>query len=93
MLPLLARGLRQTGGATRQALQLQAKRYLNIHEYQGAQLMSKYGINVPEGAPAFTVEEVAKAAERMKDAAGEVRWRSGRPPCSALAQRASGRRL
>lgn len=56
-----------------QALQLQQKRHLNIHEYQGAQLMAKFGINVPDGVPAFTVDEVAKAAEKMKDEKGEVR--------------------
>jgi succinyl-CoA synthetase beta subunit len=50
----------------------QQKRYLNIHEYQGAQLMSKFGINVPDGAPAQTLDAVFKAAQRMKDEAGEV---------------------
>ena len=76
MLPLLARGARSSGGVSSramQALQLQQKRYLNIHEYQGAQLMSKFGINVPDGAPAFTVDDVQKAADSMKDAKGEVR--------------------
>jgi succinyl-CoA synthetase beta subunit len=60
-----------------QALQLQQKRYLNIHEYQGAQLMAKFGINVPDGAPAFTVDDVKKAADSMKDAKGEVRLAMG----------------
>lgn len=76
MLPLIARGARAGGAsAARAGLQLQARRWLNIHEYQGAQLMAKFGINVPEGAPATTVAEVAAAAARMKDAAGEVRTR------------------
>jgi succinyl-CoA synthetase beta subunit len=77
MLPLIARGLRHGaspgGRALQQALQLQQKRYLNIHEYQGAQLMAKYGINVPDGVPAHTVDEVKRAAEEMKDEKGEVR--------------------
>jgi hypothetical protein len=48
------------------------RRFLNIHEYQGAQLMSKFGINVPDGAAAQTVADVVKAAEQLKDSAGEV---------------------
>ncbi|KAF0931555.1 hypothetical protein E2562_005526 [Oryza meyeriana var. granulata] len=38
--------------------QHQQLRRLNIHEYQGAELMGKYGINVPRGAAAGSVEEV-----------------------------------
>jgi hypothetical protein len=76
MLPLIARSLRhggsQGGRALQQAMQLQQKRFLNIHEYQGAQLMAKFGINVPDGAPAFTVADVAKEAEKYKDEKGEV---------------------
>lgn len=34
--------------------------------------MSQYGIHVPEGMPAKTVDEVVDAAEKMKDDAGEV---------------------
>eukprot|EP00892_Ulva_mutabilis_P008560 jgi/Ulvmu1/6076/UM027_0054.1 len=48
------------------------KRFLNIHEYQGAQLMSQYGIHVPEGVPATTIDGVVDAADKMKDDAGEV---------------------
>ncbi|KAL8152090.1 hypothetical protein V2J09_021898 [Rumex salicifolius] len=36
-------------------------RFLNIHEYQGAELMSKYGVNVPKGIAASSVDEVKKA--------------------------------
>lgn len=39
---------------------------------QGAHLMSKFGINVPPGLPAFTLDDVAKAAEEMKDENKEV---------------------
>lgn len=39
---------------------------------QGAQLMAKFGINVPEGAAATSVADVVKAADRMKDKQGEV---------------------
>jgi succinyl-CoA synthetase beta subunit len=41
--------------------------------------MSKYGINVPPGLPAFSVEEVAKAAKAMADEKGEVRGRARQP--------------
>ncbi|KAI9085824.1 hypothetical protein K1719_009903 [Acacia pycnantha] len=41
--------------------QQQQLRRLNIHEYQGAELMSKYGVNVPRGVAASSVEEIKKA--------------------------------
>lgn len=45
---------------------------MNVHEYQGADLMSKFGINVPPGIPAFSLDDVAKATEKMKDENNEV---------------------
>lgn len=30
---------------------------MNIHEYQSKAIMKEYGIHVPEGYPAFTVED------------------------------------
>jgi hypothetical protein len=39
---------------------------------QGAELMSKFGINVPPGMPAHTLEEVDAAVEAMKDDKGEA---------------------
>ncbi|KAI3460986.1 hypothetical protein Pfo_017649 [Paulownia fortunei] len=41
--------------------QQQQLRRLNIHEYQGAELMSKHGINVPKGVAVGSVDEVKKA--------------------------------
>ncbi len=38
---------------------------MNIHEYQGKQLLAKYGVAVPKGHVAFTVEEATKAAEEL----------------------------
>lgn len=35
--------------------------------------MAKFGINVPEGSPAFSVEEVGTAAKALADEKGEVR--------------------
>ncbi|KAM1003759.1 hypothetical protein ACFX13_004097 [Malus domestica] len=43
--------------------QQQQLRRLNIHEYQGAELMSKYGVNVPKGVAAGSVDEVKKAIQ------------------------------
>ena len=39
---------------------------------QGAQIMSQYGVNVPPGIPVFKLDEVAPAAKKMADDAGEV---------------------
>ena len=35
--------------------------------------MSKFGINVPPGKPAHSLDDVAKAADAMKDENNEVR--------------------
>ncbi|KAF8014364.1 hypothetical protein BT93_H0258 [Corymbia citriodora subsp. variegata] len=40
-------------------------RRLNIHEYQGAELMSKYGINVPKGVAVSSAEEIKKAIQEV----------------------------
>jgi len=42
---------------------------VKIHEYQGKDLFRKYGIAVPRGIPAFSVEDAVKAA---KDLGGPV---------------------
>ncbi|XP_022157525.1 succinate--CoA ligase [ADP-forming] subunit beta, mitochondrial isoform X2 [Momordica charantia] len=41
--------------------QQQQLRRLNIHEYQGSELMSKYGINVPKGVAVSSVDEAKNA--------------------------------
>jgi len=38
---------------------------MNIHEYQGKQLLSKYGVSVPKGHVAYTIEEAVAAAEKL----------------------------
>ncbi|XVF72050.1 hypothetical protein PTKIN_Ptkin12aG0090200 [Pterospermum kingtungense] len=43
--------------------QQQQLRRLNIHEYQGAELMNKYGINVPKGVAVSSVDEVKEAVK------------------------------
>src|SRR5258705_2216475 len=38
---------------------------MNIHEYQAKELLAKYGVPVPAGYPAMTVEEAVAAAEKL----------------------------
>ncbi|MAE52180.1 MAG: ADP-forming succinate--CoA ligase subunit beta [Micavibrio sp.] len=38
---------------------------MNIHEYQAKELLKKYGVAVPDGIPAMSVDEAVKAAESM----------------------------
>ncbi|ASS75662.1 succinate--CoA ligase subunit beta [Tumebacillus algifaecis] len=38
---------------------------MNIHEYQGKAVLKKYGVAVPNGRVAFTVDEAAQIAEEL----------------------------
>ena len=38
---------------------------MNIHEYQAKQIFRDYGVAVPEGRAAFTVEEAVEAAKEL----------------------------
>ncbi|WP_379967254.1 ADP-forming succinate--CoA ligase subunit beta [Ectobacillus sp. sgz5001026] len=38
---------------------------MNIHEYQGKELLREYGVAVPNGQVAFTVEEAVEAAKQL----------------------------
>jgi succinyl-CoA synthetase beta subunit len=38
---------------------------MKIHEYQGKEILKRYGVPVPRGIPCFTVEEALKAAETL----------------------------
>ena len=38
---------------------------MNIHEYQSKAILKSYGVAVPNGKPAFTVEEAVKNAEEL----------------------------
>ncbi|KAG5232246.1 Succinyl-CoA ligase beta-chain family protein [Salix suchowensis] len=55
---LVARSLSVAGKWQHQQL-----RRLNIHEYQGAELMGKYGVNVPKGVAVSSLEEVKKTIQ------------------------------
>ena len=43
---------------------------MNIHEHQAKALLQRYGVAVPHGVPAFSVDEAVKAAESLT---GEVK--------------------
>ena len=38
---------------------------MKIHEYQGKELLKKFGVTTPRGIPALTVDEAVKAAEEL----------------------------
>jgi len=38
---------------------------MKIHEYQGKELLRKFGVTVPRGIPAFSVEEAVAVAEQL----------------------------
>ncbi len=38
---------------------------MKIHEYQGKEILKRYGVPVPRGIPCFTVDEALKAAETL----------------------------
>jgi succinyl-CoA synthetase beta subunit len=43
---------------------------MKIHEYQGKQILQRYGIPTPKGIPAVTVDEAEKAAKKLIDETG-----------------------
>ena len=38
---------------------------MNIHEYQGKEVLKQYGVIVPKGKVAFTVDEAVEAAKEL----------------------------
>ncbi|HLS20428.1 MAG TPA: ADP-forming succinate--CoA ligase subunit beta [Bacillota bacterium] len=38
---------------------------MNIHEYQGKDILRQYGVNVPDGYVAFTVDEAVEVAKKL----------------------------
>lgn len=38
---------------------------MNIHEYQGKEILRNFGVPVPEGRVAFTPEEAVQAAREL----------------------------
>ncbi len=46
---------------------------MNIHEYQGKQVLKSFGVPVPRGFPAFTTEEAIDAAAKLGGAVWAVK--------------------
>src|SRR6201997_1194645 len=38
---------------------------MKIHEYQGKEILRKFGVAVPRGKPVFSVEDAVKAAQKL----------------------------
>jgi succinyl-CoA synthetase beta subunit len=81
---------------------------MNLHEYQGKQLFSEYGLPVPLGKPASTVEEALAVAEALggsawmvkaqvhaggRGKAGGVKYVSDKSALAAESRRLLGQRL
>jgi succinyl-CoA synthetase beta subunit len=47
---------------------------MNIHEYQGKQILRQFGVAVPSGAVAFTPDEAVEAARKIKEETGADTW-------------------
>jgi succinyl-CoA synthetase beta subunit len=43
---------------------------MKVHEYQGKQLFAKYGVPIPKGYPAFTVDEAEERAKQLTTETG-----------------------
>lgn len=81
---------------------------MNLHEYQGKELFSEYGLPIPLGIPASTVEEALAAAEAIggnawmvkaqvhaggRGKAGGVKYVTSKEAVVAESKRLLGRRL
>ena len=51
---------------------------MKIHEYQGKEILRKFGVAVPRGIPVFSVDDAVKAAEELGGPVGSSRHRSTR---------------
>ncbi len=47
---------------------------MNLHEFQSKSILKQYGVAVPEGVLAHTIEEAVKAAEYLAGATGTDKW-------------------
>ncbi len=46
---------------------------MKIHEYQGKEILRRFGVSVPRGYPAFTVREAVEAAQKLGGAVWVVK--------------------
>lgn len=47
---------------------------MNLHEYQGKEILRSFGVNVPEGIVAFTPDEAVQAALKIQEKTGTKFW-------------------
>ena len=47
---------------------------MNLHEYQGKELLSTFGVRIQRGIVASTVEEAVSAAEKLNEDTGTIWW-------------------
>ena len=58
---------------------------MKIHEYQGKEILAQYGVPVPRGKVAFTLDEAVRAAKRL----GGRSWSRRRSTPAAAARAAA----
>jgi len=47
---------------------------MNLHEFQGKQILRKFGVAVPEGMVAETVADAVEAAKKIQESTGVTSW-------------------
>ncbi len=47
---------------------------MNLHEYQGKQILREFGVSVPVGYVAYTAEEAVEAAKKIQEETGTDTW-------------------
>ncbi|HMZ87952.1 MAG TPA: ADP-forming succinate--CoA ligase subunit beta [Chitinophagales bacterium] len=52
----------------------QNAKYMNLHEYQGKELVKRFGVKIQEGIPVDTPEQAVEAARQLQAATGANIW-------------------
>ena len=47
---------------------------MNLHEYQGKELIKRYGVKIQEGIPVDTPEQAVEAARQLQTQTGTNIW-------------------
>ena len=47
---------------------------MDLHEYQGKEILRKFGVAVPQGFVAETADEAVEAAKKLQETAGATVW-------------------
>src|SRR5690606_32117372 len=63
VIPAMARARPGLCRTSRRNTSLDGGIVVKIHDYQGKEILKKYGVAVPRGIPCFSVDEAVKAAE------------------------------